>query len=86
MSTQQPTPPVYQIRVKEQLNAPWTDWFGELTLTVDNDGSLLTGSVVDQAALFGILRKVRDSGLTLISVNCDDSQGTKNLSNSKGEN
>jgi hypothetical protein len=92
MSTQQqpnhphPTPPVYQIRVKEQLNTCWADWFGELTLTVDKDGStLLTGFVVDQAALFGILRKVRDSGLTLMSVNCHGSQETMNLSSSKGE-
>ncbi len=74
MSAQQPTPPIYQIRVKEQLNAQWADWFEAMTIAVDNNGSLLTGPVVDQSALFGILRKVRDAGLTLISVNCDGSQ------------
>ncbi|WP_420644468.1 hypothetical protein [Candidatus Leptofilum sp.] len=72
MSKQKPNPPVYQIRIKEQLNPCWADWFGELAITLDNDGAtLLTGPVVDQAALFGILKKVRNAGLTLISVNCD---------------
>ncbi|MCB8947871.1 MAG: hypothetical protein H6653_07635 [Ardenticatenaceae bacterium] len=70
MSTQQPAPPIYQIRVKEQLNKQWGCWFGALNIQVDQDGTLLTGPVVDQAALFGILRKVRDAGLTLISINC----------------
>lgn len=69
-STSKPSTRIYQIRVQGQLNPHWADWFGELAITVDSDGStLLTGPVVDQAALFGILRKVRDSGLTLISVN-----------------
>jgi hypothetical protein len=70
MSTQHPAPPIYQIRVKEQLNKQWGCWFGALNIKVDQDGTLLTGPVVDQAALFGILRKVRDAGLTLISINC----------------
>lgn len=74
MSIQQPpsdsTPPVYQIVVKGQLNTCWASWFGDLSITLNHDGTtLLTGAIVDQAALFGILRKVRDAGLTLISVN-----------------
>jgi hypothetical protein len=59
----------YQIRIKGQLGRQWTDWFGGLTLTLeDNDETLLTGPVVDQAALHGLLRKVRDLGMPLLSV------------------
>jgi hypothetical protein len=48
----------------------WTDWFGGLTLTLEDNGeTLLTGAVVDQAALHGVLRKVRDLGMPLLSVN-----------------
>ena len=61
---------VYQIRIKGQLGRHWTDWFEGLTLTaLDNGETLLTGSVVDQAALHGLLRKVRDLGVLLLSVN-----------------
>jgi len=64
-------PMVYQIRLKGHLGCEWTDWFGGLTLTLEEDGdTLLTGSVVDQAALFGLLKKVRDLGMPLLSVNC----------------
>ena len=64
-------PLVYQIRIKGQLGREWTDWFGGLTLTaLDNGETLLTGAVVDQAALHGVLRKVRDVGLPLLSVIC----------------
>lgn len=63
-------PMIYQIRIKGQLGRHWTDWFEGLTLTlVDNGDTLLTGSVVDQAALHGVLRKVRDLGMPLLSVN-----------------
>ena len=59
----------YEIRVKGHLNARWADWFDGLTLTQESDGtSLLSGSVVDQAALHGLLGKVRDLGLPLIAV------------------
>ncbi len=62
-------PPVYQIRVKGQLGPQWTDWFGGLTITPEANGdTLLTGPVVDQAALHGVLRRVRDLGLPLLSV------------------
>jgi len=62
-------PVVYQIRLKGHLGSQWTDWFGSLTLTLEEDGdTLLTGPVIDQAALFGLLKKVRDLGLPLVSV------------------
>lgn len=60
----------YQIRIKGHLDREWTDWFGGLAITLENSGNtLLTGPVLDQAALYGLLRKVRDMGLPLISVN-----------------
>jgi len=64
-------PLVYQIRIKGHLGREWADWFEGLTLTaLDNGETLLTGAVVDQAALHGVLRKVRDVGLPLLSVVC----------------
>lgn len=64
-------PLVYQIRVKSHLGSDWTDWFEGLTITLEDNGdTLLTGPVVDQAALYGLLRKVRDLGVLLISVIC----------------
>ena len=62
-------PLIYQIRIKGHLSREWTDWFGGLTITaLDNGETLLTGAVVDQAALYGLLKKVRDTGLPLVSV------------------
>ena len=59
----------YQIRVKGHLADRWSGWFDGLTLTRRSDGtSLLEGAVVDQAALHGLLQKVRDTGLPLVSV------------------
>ena len=64
-------PMVYQIRIKGHLGREWADWFEGLTLTaLDNGETLLTGAVVDQAALYGLLRKVRDVGMPLVSVVC----------------
>ena len=61
---------VYQIRLQGYLGSEWADWFGGLTITLkDNGDTLLTGPVRDQSALFGLLKKVRDLGLTLVSVN-----------------
>ena len=61
---------VYQIRVEGHLDHQWTDWFEGLTINLEEDGEmLLTGPLVDQAALFGLLKKVRDLGMPLVSVN-----------------
>jgi hypothetical protein len=63
-------PMIYQIRIKGHLGGQWTNWFGGLTITLEDNGdTLLTGPVVDQAALFGLLKKVRDLGMPLLSVN-----------------
>jgi hypothetical protein len=62
-------PLIYEIRIKGHLGHQWEDWFGGLTITLEENGNtLLTGPVVDQAALHGLLKKVRDSGMPLISV------------------
>jgi hypothetical protein len=61
---------VYQIRIEGHLGGQWTDWFGGLSITLEDNGdTLVTGPVVDQAALHGLLRKVRDLGMPLLSVN-----------------
>ena len=61
---------IYQIRIKGHLGHQWTDWFDGQTITLKENGeTLLTGPVVDQAALYGLLKKVRDLGMSLLSVN-----------------
>lgn len=62
-----------RIRIKGSLDTDWSDWFGGLTITHgEADDTILTGPVSDQTALFGLLTKVRDLGLQLISVEVDD--------------
>ncbi len=62
-------PTVYQIRIKGYLGPKWIEWFAGLAITLEEDGNtLLTGPVVDQAALYGLLKKVRDLGMPLVSV------------------
>jgi hypothetical protein len=62
-------PQVYQIRIKGHLGYQWTEWFEGLSITLtDNGETLLTGLLVDQAALHGVLKKVRDLALPLVSV------------------
>jgi hypothetical protein len=66
---EQDIPRVYQIRIEGHLGSQWTDWFGGLSVTLEDNGdTLLTGPVIDQAALHGLLKKVRDLGMPLISV------------------
>jgi hypothetical protein len=63
-------PVVYQIRVKDHLDRNWSQWFEGLTITHELNGeTVMAGPIRDQAALFGLLMKVRDLGMTLISVN-----------------
>lgn len=63
------TPATYVLRVQGALDAHWAAWFAGLTMTVAADGTTtLAGPLADQAALHGVLRKIRDLGLTLLSV------------------
>jgi hypothetical protein len=60
---------VYEIRVEGHLSSLWKDWFGEASITLENNGdTLLTCMVVDQAQLYGLLRKIRDLGMPLVWV------------------
>jgi hypothetical protein len=62
-------PTNYKIRINGHLDPEWSDWFEGLTVTLEEDGTtLLTGMVIDQAALHGLLKKVRDLGMPLVSV------------------
>lgn len=62
---------VYQIRIKGHLNSSWSEWFEGLSITPEEDGTtVLTGPVADQPALHGLLVKIRDLGVPLVSVNC----------------
>ena len=66
----QDEPGFYEIRIKGHLDDRWSDWFGALTITLEDTGdTLLTGPVLVQAALHGLLKKVRDLGMPLLSVN-----------------
>jgi hypothetical protein len=78
------TPAIYRIQLKENLRSDWNEWFSgfEVTQEVNSSGSLLTGMVTDQAALHGLIRKVRDLGLTLVSI---QRMETKSEKPEKGE-
>lgn len=66
-------PAIYQLRIAGRLDQHWSAWFGGLTVTHEDDGSTsLTGAVTDQAELHGLLTKIRDLGVTLISVTVVD--------------
>ena len=61
--------PIYHIRVQGQIDQSWSDWLGELTITRQPDGTtLLSGSIIDQAALHGILDRLYGLNLTILSV------------------
>ncbi len=69
-NNQQIKPQCYEIRLKGHLDDRWAEWFEGLTITLEENGNtLLSGPLADQAAMHGILKKVRDLGLTLLSVN-----------------
>ena len=63
------TPLIYEVRLKGHLNPKWVDWFGDVTITLQQDGdTLLTCQLIDQAALHALLRRIRDLGMPLISA------------------
>ncbi len=75
----------YEIRIEGRLDAQWQDWFDGMSVTLEADGTtLLSGPVPDQPALYGLLRKVRDLGLPLISVNQMTDTLNRQNSNEKG--
>ena len=78
---------IYQIRIEGQLGQQWTDWFDGLSITPGEDGTtLLTRPVIDQSALHGLLKKVRDLGAPLVSVNRMETDGSSNPNQiTKGE-
>jgi hypothetical protein len=78
---------IYQIRIEGQLGQEWADWFDGLSITPGENGTtLLTGPVIDQSALHGLLKKVRDLGTPLVSVNRMETDGSSDPNQiTKGE-
>jgi len=72
-------PKIFQIRIKGHLGQQWAGWFDGLTIVLEEDGNtLISGPVIDQSALHGILKKIRDLGMPLLSINSvDPNQSTK---------
>jgi hypothetical protein len=74
---QRPAPSAYRLQVEGHLDRHWSSWFGDLTLTHEDDGTTtLAGPIADQAQLHGLLTKIRDLGVTLISVEVVDATST----------
>ena len=80
-------PTMYQIRLRGHLGPLWSDWFDGLVIAWDDNGdTVLTGSVADQAALHGLLRKIRDLGVTLVAINrVEASAEPDQCTNERGE-
>jgi hypothetical protein len=78
-------PMVYEIKIEGHLDSEWTAWFGGMTLALEDNGdTLITGPVIDQAALHGLLKKVRDLGMPLVLVRrVEPGQADNQMSNSK---
>ena len=77
---------IYQIRVKGHLDIEWSDWFDGLTIRLcEDDTTLITGPVIDDAALHGLLKKVRDSGMRLLSVNIVEADQADIVENEQSE-
>jgi hypothetical protein len=69
-NTNTPNNKIYIIKIQGHLSENWADWFDEMDFTHEGEGTTtLTGEIVDQSALHGVLKKIRDLGLPLISVN-----------------
>jgi hypothetical protein len=78
LTTEANQPAVYQIRIDGHLRPQWAEWFEGLSVTLEPDGTTsLSGPVVDQAALYGLLKKVRDLGMPLLAVNAQQVKGEK---------
>lgn len=81
-------PKIFQIRIQGHLGQQWKNWFDGLTIALEEDGStLLSGPIIDQSALHGILKKIRDLGMPLLSVNFVDSDPAtkKDIDQVKGD-
>ena len=77
---------IYQIKIKGRLGSQWSEWFEGLTITPEVDGNtLLAGPVIDDAALHGLLKKVRDLGMPLLSVNRVDPAPSNTLGTEQAE-
>jgi hypothetical protein len=74
---------VYELRILGCLDDQWSDWFGGLQMACEEDDTILWGSVPDQAALYGIISRVRNLGLTLLSVNQRPAEAADVLDHSK---
>jgi len=79
-------PTIYEIRIEGRLDPAWGDWFAGLVVTPGENGeTLLAGPVADQAALHGLLRRVRDLGVPLISINRVEPGRTRSSTESEGD-